>query len=158
VLTGTHLGNRLQRSTKGVLVSKRATRIARGATTKQQQSTNIAVVRGALVAQPTVRVIDRHQRATTFDLATLVAGRRVVVPVVALNMDLPMIKVGDEVTVVGHVRRRFFRVGPRTQSITELLVEQIVPGTKSARLEKLFSTVSARTRELRSAPLTRDKE
>ena len=134
-------------------MSKRVTRVARGAEKKEQHNTNLALVRGALVAQPTVRVIDRHQRATTFDLATLVNGRRVVVPVVALNMDLPVIKVGDEVTALGHVRRRFFRVGPRTQSVTELLAEHIVPGAKSARLEKLHKSASQRSRDLRTAPL-----
>lgn len=134
-------------------MAKRAANIARGAEKKSGSSTNLALVRGRLVALPTVRVIDRHQRATTFDLATLVNGRRAVVPVVALNMDLPIIKVGDEVTAFGHVRRRFFRVGARTQSVTELLAEHIVPGAKSKRLEKLFNAVSMRQRELRSTAL-----
>jgi hypothetical protein len=138
-------------------VSKRTTRIARGASNKKEHSTNMALVRGALVAQPTVRVIDRHQRATTFDLATVVNGRRVVVPVVALNIDLPVIKVGDEVTALGHVRRRFFRVGPRTQSVTELLAEDIVPGAKTVRLDKLFAVASTRTREVRTSSLRDDK-
>jgi hypothetical protein len=57
------------------------------------------------------------------------------------------------VTAFGHVRRRFFRVGARTQSVTELLAEQIVPGGKSQRLEKLFTAASARQRELRTASL-----
>ena len=134
-------------------MAKRAANIARGADKKTGSSTNLALVRGRLVALPTVRVIDRHQRATTFDLATLVNGRRAVVPVVALNMDLPIIKVGDEVTAFGHVRRRFFRVGARTQSVTELLAERIVPGAKSKRLEKLFVAVTTRQRELRSTAL-----
>ena len=138
-------------------MSKRTTRIARGASNKKEHSTNMALVRGALVAQPTVRVIDRHQRATTFDLATVVNGRRVVVPVVALNMDLPVIKVGDEVTALGHVRRRFFRVGPRTQSVTELLAEHIVQGAKTVRLDKLFAVATTRTREVRTSPLRDDK-
>lgn len=134
-------------------MAKRAANIARGAEKKTGSSTNLALVRGRLVALPTVRVIDRHQRATTFDLATLVNGRRAVVPVVALNMDLPVIKVGDEVTAFGHVRRRFFRVGARTQSVTELLAEHIVPGAKSKRLEKLFVAVTTRQRELRTTEL-----
>jgi hypothetical protein len=134
---------------KEVLVPQRVARIARGAKPQNHDSTNIAVVRGRLVAQPTVRVIDRHQRATTFDVATLVGGRRVVVPVVALNMDLPVIKVGDEVVALGHVRRRFFRVGARTQSVTELLAEHIATGTKSARRDTLFRVLGERTKVLR---------
>ena len=139
-------------------MSRSATRIARGAKEGVSPNTNVSLVRGTLVALPTVRVIDRHQRATTFDLATIVGGKRAVVPVVALNMDLPIIKVGDDVTVLGHVRRRFFRVGARTQSVTELMVEHIVSGNKTARLEKLYAALAARVRETRSATATRDDD
>jgi len=139
-------------------VSRSATRIARGAKEGVSPNTNVSLVRGTLVALPTVRVIDRHQRATTFDLATVVGGKRAVVPVVALNMDLPIIKVGDDVTVLGHVRRRFFRVGARTQSVTELMVEHIVSGNKTARLEKLYAALTARVRETRSATTSRDDD
>ena len=111
---------------------------------------------GSAGGLPTVRVIDRHQRATTFDLAAVVSGKRSVVPVVAVNMDLPIIKVGDEVTVLGHVRRRFFRVGARTQSVTEIVVEQIVTARKPQRLEALYSELASRVREARQAPLTRE--
>lgn len=139
-------------------MSRSATRIARGAKEGVSPNTNVSLVRGTLVALPTVRVIDRHQRATTFDLATVVGGKRAVVPVVALNMDLPIIKVGDDVTVLGHVRRRFFRVGARTQSVTELMVEHIVSGNKTARLEKLYAALTARVRETRSATTSRDDD
>lgn len=139
-------------------MSRSATRIARGAKEGESSNTNVSLVRGTLVALPTVRVIDRHQRATTFDLATIVGGKRAVVPVVALNMDLPIIKVGDDVTVLGHVRRRFFRVGARTQSVTELMVEHIVSGNKTARLEKLYAALTARVRETRSATASRDDD
>ena len=139
-------------------MSRSATRIARGAKEGVSPNTNVSLVRGTLVALPTVRVIDRHQRATTFDLATVVGGKRAVVPVVALNMDLPIIKVGDDVTVLGHVRRRFFRVGARTQSVTELMVEHIVTGNKTARLEKLYAALTARVRETRSATASRDDD
>jgi hypothetical protein len=134
-----------------------SSRVARGRKTPdRKESTNVAVVKGRLVALPTVRVIDRHQRATTFDLATLVNGKRAVVPVVALNIDLPIIKVGDEVTALGHVRRRFFRVGARTQSVTELVVERIVSGRKPQRLEALYAELVARSGETRDTPLVRE--
>lgn len=124
----------------------------------RRESTNVAVVRGRLVALPTVRVIDRHQRATTFDLAAVVNGKRAVVPVVALNMDLPIIKVGDEVTALGHVRRRFFRVGPRTQSVTELVVERIASGRTSQRLDALYAELASRARETRNTSLAREAQ
>jgi hypothetical protein len=56
-------------------MSERPTRIARGAKEDTGPSTNLAIVRGHLVAQPTVRVIDRHQRATTFDPGARAARR-----------------------------------------------------------------------------------
>ncbi|NBO33907.1 MAG: hypothetical protein EBT17_01375 [Actinobacteria bacterium] len=136
-------------------MSERPTRIARGAKEDIGPSTNIALVRGHLVAQPTVRVIDRHQRATTFDLATLVQGRRVVVPVVALNLDLPVIRTGDEVVAVGHVRRRFFRTGARTQSVTEVCADAIVPASRTATVENLFAVITKRVREARTAKLAK---
>lgn len=139
-------------------MSRSATRIARGAKEAVSPNTNVSLVRGTLVALPTVRVIDRHQRATTFDLATIVGGKRAVVPVMALNMDLPIIKVGDDVTVLGHVRRRFFRIGARTQSVTELMVECIVSGNKTARLEKLYTALTSRVRETRNAIASRDDD
>jgi hypothetical protein len=79
-----------------------------------------------------------------------------VVPVVALNMDLPVIKVGDEVTALGHVRRRFFRTGARTQSVTELVVEQIVAGAKPVKLDALFANLGARARTARTIELARE--
>jgi hypothetical protein len=134
-------------------VPKTVTRVARGAASPTSTTTNIALVKGRLVAVPTVRIVDRHRRATTFDLATQVHGRRSVVPVVAVNLNLPALKVGDEVTVLGYVRRRFFRVGARTQSITELMVEELVTGASNARLEKLYEVFKKRGRETRTASL-----
>ena len=138
-------------------MATKTSRVARGGKKQsQKESTNVAVVRGRLVALPTVRVIDRHQRATTFDLASVVNGKRAVVPVVALNMDLPIIKVGDEVTALGYVRRRFFRIGARTQSVTEFVVEQIVSGVKPARLDALYAELATRAKETRQSPLARE--
>ena len=82
-------------------------------------------------------------------------GKRTVVPVVALNLDLPIIKVGDEVTALGHVRRRFFRVGARTQSITELVVERIVAGPKTKQLDALYGLLDQRACETRETELPR---
>ena len=137
----------------GKRMSRKTVQVARGAVSAVGKSTNLALVRGRLVALPTVRVVDRHQRATTFDLASTVKGRRVVVPVVALNMDLPVIKVGDEVTALGYVRRRFFRVGPRTQSVTELVVEHIASGKNATKIAKLFAALSVRCKEARVTTL-----
>lgn len=134
-------------------MSRKATRIVRGAVGNDGRSTNVTVVRGRLVASPTVRVINRQQRATTFDIASIVRGRRVVVPVVALNVNLPAIKVGDEVIAMGHIRRRFFRVGPRTQSVTEVVVEHLASGKSVAKAARVFDALLARCKEVRITTL-----
>jgi single-strand DNA-binding protein len=41
--------------------------------------------------------------------------------------DLDALVVGDDVTVIGSVQRRFFRAGGATQSRTEVVVETLVP-------------------------------
>lgn len=145
-------------------MTRSATAIARGSTRASSRrpsggspvSTNLALVRGVLVALPTVRVVDRHQRATTFDVATVVKGRRQVVPVVAINKDLPIVKVGDELTALGHIRRRFFRSGGRTQSITELVAEHVSCGGRGIRLERLYQEVTNRVRQTRSTRMAAD--
>lgn len=131
-------------------MTRSASSIARGEIEKSTPNTNLTIIRGRLVATPTVRVIDRHQRATTFDLATMVNGRRLVVPVVALSSNLPVVKVGDEVCVVGYVRRRFFRTGTRTQSVTEVVVEHLSTGGRGMRIDRLFAIAGERGRAIRS--------
>lgn len=50
---------------------------------------------------------------------------------------------GDEVVVVGRVRRRFFRAGGSTQSRTEVVADTVVP----ARQTKKVATLLARARD-----------
>ena len=43
----------------------------------------------------------------------------------------------DEVTVVGEVRRRFFRAGGSTQSRTEVVADEVVPTRQRAKVTRL---------------------
>jgi hypothetical protein len=83
----------------------------------------------------------------------VIHGRRSVVPVVGDAAQISAMKAGDDVTVLGHVRRRFFRVGSRTQSVTEIVAEQVVLGSRSGKLDKMIATVGARARETRTTSL-----
>ncbi len=42
---------------------------------------------------------------------------------------------GDEVVVVGHVARRFFRAGGATQSRTEVVAEVVLPARQGRRIQ-----------------------
>jgi len=134
-------------------VTRTATRIARGATSEKLESTNVALVRGRLVANPSIRLLARRERVASFDIAGFVHGRKAVVPVTVPAADLPTMKVGDEVTVLGHVRRRFFRVGGRTQTITEIVAEHVAVGGRAVKLDKLLAALSGRGREATSTVL-----
>lgn len=134
-------------------MTRSVARIARGATSEKAPSTNVALVRGRLVEAPSVRTLARRERVASFDVASLIHGRKAVIPVTASAVGLPSMKPGDEVTVLGHVRRRFFRVGGRTQGITEIVAEHVAVGTRSASVDKLRAVFSNRVRETRSSAL-----
>jgi len=134
-------------------MSRTTSRIARGASHEKQPSTNVVLVRGRVVSAPTVRLVGRAQRVASLDVATVIHGRRSVVPVAVDAAQISAMKAGDDVTVLGHVRRRFFRVGSRTQSVTEIVAEQVVLGARSDKLDKMIAAVGARARETRTTSL-----
>ena len=55
--------------------------------------------------------------------------------------------VGQELVVVGRVRRRFFRVGGATQSRTEVVAERVVRLPAARRGARLLADASARIEE-----------
>jgi hypothetical protein len=123
------------------------------AATSAGESSVLALVRGRLVAPPEVRVIDTRRRSTTFTLACVADGRRVLVPVVGIDVDIPAVKTGDDVTVLGHVRRRFWRANGQVQGITEVLADEIVATRRSAKVDALFASAARRCRAVRSVRL-----
>ena len=95
---------------------------------------NIAVIRGSIRTEPTVRELPGGSFVAQFDVATTTesAGRRLSVSVpIAWNdptaAQRGILVGGCEVLVVGTVRRRFFRVGGVTQSRTEVVADAVVP-------------------------------
>jgi single-strand DNA-binding protein len=102
------------------------------------QLSNLVVLTGNVTNEPTRRSLQSGVDVVNFDVATLLDGETVSVPIAwydprdsAVSSFAP----GEEVVVVGSVRRRFFRVGGQTQSRTEVVVASLVPTrrTKSAR-------------------------
>ena len=119
------------------------------ATGSARESSVVALVRGRLLAPPVVRVIDNRHRSTTFDLACVAGGRRVLVPVVAVDVDIPALKTGDDVTVLGHVRRRFWRANGRIQGVTEVVADEIAATRRGAKVDALHASATRRCRSVR---------
>ena len=107
-------------------------------------ASNLVVLRGHVLADPTVRRLGDGTISVSFDLVTVTADGRLTVPVVIDgtvdgSFQLDMIATGVDVLVAGVVRRRFFRAGGVTVSRTEVVagvVERIGgrgPGVRTVR-------------------------
>jgi hypothetical protein len=99
-------------------------------------SLNVAVLRGACSSPADVRVLPSEQVLAQLQVTTRVGGRAMSVPVAVLDPPawVEALDTGDEVVVVGHVRRRFFRVAGTTASRVEIVAEMVAPARDRRRL------------------------
>ena len=118
-----------------------------------RESSIVTLVRGRLVAPPESRIIASRRRSTTFDLACIAHGRRVLVPIVAVDVDIPALKTGDDVTVVGYVRRRFWRANGRIQGVTEVVADEVAATRRGSKIDAVHASVTRRCRGVRVAHL-----
>jgi single-strand DNA-binding protein len=116
---------------------------------------NIAVIRGSVRAEPTVRELPGGGVVVQFDVATTTEsdGRQLSVSVpIAWNdptaAQLGVLAGGSEVLVVGTVRRRFFRVGGVTQSRTEVVADTVVPMRQHKRVGTALRAAADRVLDL----------
>lgn len=87
---------------------------------------NVAVISGQVLAKPVERRLGSGEYATAFDVVTEGAEGRLTVPVNWVTTVRALVAEGDEIVVVGRVRRRFFQSGGSVQSRTELLADSVV--------------------------------
>jgi single-strand DNA-binding protein len=111
---------------------------------------NVVFVRGVVARDPDIRTLADGATLASFDLTVDVEGSPrasvpVALPLGAKPLDPPL--VGDEVVVLGEVRRRFFRAGGSTQSRTEVMAKQLVPASDRRRVRRLLTSVSERLAE-----------
>jgi single-strand DNA-binding protein len=99
---------------------------------------NVVVLRGRVTSDPTVRALPSGRCVTQIELTTTCDGAAVSVPVVVDDRPVTC-GADDEVVVVGHVRRRFFRAGGVTQSRTEVVADDVVPATRRKTVDKLLA-------------------
>jgi single-strand DNA-binding protein len=106
---------------------------------------NLVVLRGALVNEPTARELPSGSVVVQFDVTTRDDAGTQSVPVAWFDPPPGGLAAatGDELVVVGSVRRRFFRTGGVTQSRTEVVADHVVPAT--ARRQARRALAAART-------------
>jgi single-strand DNA-binding protein len=103
---------------------------------------NVAVVRGTVASTPTVRRLPSGSSVVQLDVTTRLASGTTSVPVVIHDRAVDVVA-GDDVVVVGHVARRFFRVGGATQSRTEVVADGVVLAGRAATAAKLVARALA---------------
>jgi single-strand DNA-binding protein len=111
----------------------------------EPESVNVAVVWGACSSPPDVRVLPSEQRLAQLQLTTRVDGRALSVPVSVIDPPawLEDLDAGDEIVVLGPVRRRFFRAGGSTASRVEIEAEIVCRGRDRRRSRTLRGRVEA---------------
>lgn len=95
---------------------------------------NLTVLRGIVTSEPQHRELPSGSKVVNIEVTTRTDTLTASVPVVLHDQRIDVVT-GDEVVVVGHVRRRFFRAGGVTQSRTEVVAARVVPArrTRTAR-------------------------
>jgi single-strand DNA-binding protein len=112
----------------------------------ETQSLNVAILRGTCSSPAEVRVLPSTQALAQLQITTRIDGRALSVPVSVLEPPawVEALDAGDEVVVVGHVRRRFFRAGGATGSRVEVEAEIVA----RARDRRRLRTVERRIEEV----------
>lgn len=97
---------------------------------------NVVLLLGTLSRDPETRALPSGDLLLSFDLTTRRGSDPAdSAPVVWFEppQSAPGLAAGDQVVVVGRVRRRFFRAGGTTQSRTEVVAERVVPTRQTKR-------------------------
>jgi single-strand DNA-binding protein len=118
-------------------------------TTTLASAINVVVLRGRVSRPPETRELSSGAILVAYEVVVAAgesAGRAEAVPVVwpSAPPNAAELAEGDDVVVVGRVRRRFFRAGGVIQSRTEVVAEQVIPARQRARSGRLVSAAAAR--------------
>ena len=100
---------------------------------------NVVVLRGTLSRPPETRQLPSGDLLVAYEVTvTRPDGPAETAPVAWLDAPAgaESLEVGEEVVVVGRVRRRFFRAGGAVQSRTEVLAGAVVPARQRKKAER----------------------
>jgi len=110
----------------------------------ETESINMAIVRGVCSSPPEVRVLPSEQRLAQLQITTRVDGRAMSVPVSVIDPPawLDQLDAGDELVVLGAVRRRFFRAAGSTASRVEIEAEVVCRARDRRRSQRLRNRIA----------------
>lgn len=106
------------------------------------QGMNLAVIRGVLARDPDHRVLGSGVEVLSLDVTVRAPdSASESVPVVWHNpaVAAARLQAGDDIVVVGRVRRRFFRVAGVTSSRTEVHADKVLGAGSVARIRTLLA-------------------
>ena len=128
-------------------MSKSAT--VRAASEEQEpappEAVNVAVVRGCVSSPPDVRVLPSEAVLAQLQVSTRLENETLSMPVAVWDPAawVQALEPGDEVVVVGRVRRRFFRAAGATASRVEIEAEVVCRARDRRRSRALRRRVEA---------------
>jgi single-strand DNA-binding protein len=99
---------------------------------------NVVVLRGKLSRAPDERALESGARLVRYEVTTRdEEGTADTTPVAWINAPAGAVRfdAGEEVVVVGRVRRRWFRRGPATESRVEVAADAVVSARSRKRVE-----------------------
>jgi single-strand DNA-binding protein len=112
---------------------------------------NIALLWGTLSSDPVERTLPSGTRVLNYEVTTQGGeGPAGSAPVAWFDPPrrLPAVAKGDEVVVIGEVRRRFFRTATGvTASRTEVVADKVMPAKPIARVERVLEATARRLAE-----------
>lgn len=103
----------------------------------EREALNLAVVRGTVSSPPDARVLPSDTRLVQLQVTTRLADETLSMPVSCWNPAawVEALTPGDEIVVVGRVRRRFFRAGGATASRVELEADVVARAGDRRRVQ-----------------------
>ncbi len=101
---------------------------------------NVVVIRGTLSSEPIERTFAGGRNVMDWQVTTVLDGVKLSVPVQWHDPPKHALKYGegDEVVVLGSVRRRFFQVGGATATRTEVVANQAARPTARVTVSRML--------------------
>ena len=101
-----------------------------------REGLNLALVRGIVSSPPEHRVLPSDTVLVQLQVTTRLEAETLSMPVACWNPDswVEDLEPGDEIVVLGRVRRRFFRAAGATASRVELEADLVARGTDKRRV------------------------
>lgn len=106
---------------------------------------NVVLLRGQLSSEPRVVDLPSGDVLVRWEVTTESDGKKLTVPVAWFEppKSAMVIGEGDEVVVLGRIRRRFFRARGATVSETEVVASAATPASRAKNVAKLVDQALA---------------